>query len=163
MMDGEGTMALDNPLCHPARAITRRCTLTVAVFLAVPLSGCVLEETADEGAAGPEDLPQLVFLARGNEPFWNLRVFPDRLRYDALGQDPVEFNSPEHLSEPGTGIWTWSAEGDAGTISVTIEQRPCDDTMADVSYEYAASVRVGDRVVEGCAMKGGQENRRRSG
>jgi len=94
-----------------------------------------------EGAATPDGLELLVFLARGNEPFWNVRIYPDRLRYSALGEDPIEFLAPDDRSEPGTGRWIWSAEGDFGAFSVTIEHRPCDDTMADVSYEYAASVR----------------------
>ena len=153
------------------------------VASAVLLLGCTTEEAADEppksppvtsepqegvaeddqpegslqeGAAVPADLPQLVFLARGNEPFWNVRIFPDRLRYEALGEDPVEFTDPENLSDPGTGTWAWSAEGDAGVaISITIERRTCSDTMADVSYEYAASVSVSDRLLQGCAFKGG--------
>ena len=121
--------------------------------------GDAVEEAAPPGdaveeAATPDGLELLVFLARGNEPFWNVRIYPDRLRYSALGEDPIEFLAPDHLSEPGRGRWTWSAEGDSGAFSVTIEHRPCDDTMADVSYDYTASVRIDDRVVEGCAIKG---------
>jgi uncharacterized membrane protein len=108
-----------------------------------------------EGASGPADLPDLVFIALGNEPFWNVRVFRTRLRYEALGEEPVEFESPRNVSEPGSGRWTWTAETGTHTISVTIEERPCDDTMADVSHRYAASVRIGERSLVGCALRGG--------
>jgi uncharacterized membrane protein len=108
-----------------------------------------------EGAGGPADLPDLVFIALGNEPFWNVRVFRDRLRYEGLGEDPVEFESPRDVTEPGNGRWEWTAEAGAQTISVTIEERPCSDTMSDVSYRYASSVRFGERSLVGCALMGG--------
>ena len=108
-----------------------------------------------EGARGPADLPDLVFIALGNEPFWNVRVFRDRLRYEALGEEPVEFESPRNVTEPGSGRRAWTAETGAQVISVTIEERPCSDTMSDVSYQYAASVRIGERLLAGCALKGG--------
>jgi len=108
-----------------------------------------------EGARGPTDLADLVFIALGNEPFWNVRVFTDRLRYEALGGEPVVFESPGSVSEPGSGKWGWTAEAGVQAISVTIEERPCNDTMSDVSYQYAASVRFGERSLVGCAMKGG--------
>ena len=108
-----------------------------------------------EGAGGPADLPDLVFIALGNEPFWNVRVFRDRLRYEALGEEPVEFESPRKVTVPGSGRWAWTAETGAQVISVTIEERPCSDTMSDVSYQYAASVRIGERSLVGCALKGG--------
>jgi uncharacterized membrane protein len=108
-----------------------------------------------EGARGPADLADLVFIALGNEPFWNVRVFTDRLRYEALGGRPVVFESPGSVSEPGSGKWGWTAEAGAQAISVAIEERPCNDTMSDVCYQYAASVRFGERSLVGCAMKGG--------
>ena len=117
------------------------------------------EETAApaevEGARGPADLPDLVFIALGSEPFWNVRVFRDRLRYEALGEEPVEFESPRNVTEPGSGRRVWTAATGAQMISVTIEERPCSDTMSDVSYQYAASVRIGERSLVGCALKGG--------
>jgi uncharacterized membrane protein len=169
--------------CHPTSAIGQASTLPLHLFLAILLSGCAPNEVSDkdalpaeptptetapgdavegaappgdavEGAATPDGLELLVFLARGNEPFWNVRIYPDRLRFSALGEDPIEFLAPDDRSEPETGRWIWSAEGDSGAFSVTIEHRPCDDTMADVSYEYAANVRFQGRVVEGCAIKG---------
>ena len=141
---------------------------------AILLLGCTPEEAADQPAESPpvtaepqEDVSEgvaetarssrLLFLARGNEPFWGLRIFPERLRFNELGQVPIELADPKDLSEPETGTWTWSAEGEEVSISVTIERRPCDDTMADVSYEYAASVRIGDRTLQGCAIRGGSE------
>lgn len=108
-----------------------------------------------EGADGPADLADLVFIALGNEPFWNVRVFTDRLRYEALGGEPVVFESPSSVSKPGSGKWGWTAEAGAQAIWVAIEERPCNDTMSDVSYRYAASVRFGERSLVGCAMKGG--------
>ena len=96
----------------------------------------------------------LVFIALGNEPFWNVRVFTDRLRYEALGGEPVVFESPSSVSEPGSGKWGWSAEAGAQAISVAIEERPCNDTMSDVSYQYAASVRIGAALARGLCAEG---------
>lgn len=138
---------------HSTRATSQAFTLAVQLLLAILLSGCSPDDgtnrdalpaeatptdsapgnpvggaatpgDAVEGAAPPDGMELLVFLARGNEPFWSVRIYPDRLRYSALGEDPIEFLAPDDLSEPGTGRWIWSAEGDSGAFSVTIEHRP---------------------------------------
>jgi uncharacterized membrane protein len=108
-----------------------------------------------EGSRGPPDLPELVFFALGNEPFWNVRVFEDGLRYEALGEEPVLFASPRQVHKSGSGRWEWTAESGTRFISVTIEESPCSDTMSDVSYRYVASVRLGERSLAGCALAGG--------
>ncbi len=98
---------------------------------------------------------ELVFQALGNEPFWNVRVWPDRIRFEPMGEDAVTYPQLENLSEPGTGTWIFRGSGPAGEIEVVISNRPCSDTMSDEEYEYASSVRVGERTLEGCARKGG--------
>ena len=113
------------------------------------------EGSAPEGSAGPPDLQELVFYAQGNEPFWNLRVHADRIQLLRMGEDPVDFGSLEDASEPGTGTWVYLASGAAGEIQAIIEQRPCADTMADVTYEYSASVTIGEQTLDGCARSGG--------
>ena len=111
--------------------------------------------SAPEGSAGPPDLQELVFYAQGNEPFWNLRVYADRIQLLRMGEDPVDFGSLEDAFEPGTGTWVYLGSGAAGQIQAVIEQRPCADTMADVTYEYAASVTIGETKLVGCARSGG--------
>ncbi len=113
------------------------------------------EDSAPEGSAWPPDLQELVFYAQGNEPFWNLRVYADRIQLLRMGEDPVEFGSLEDISEPGTGTWVYLASGAAGEIQAVIEGRPCADTMADVTYDYAASVTIGEQTLDGCARSGG--------
>ena len=74
--------------------------IVVCALCLLASGSCGAEPPSEEveGARGPADLPDLVFIALGNEPFWNVRVFRDRLRYEALGEEPVEFESPRSVT-----------------------------------------------------------------
>jgi uncharacterized protein (DUF885 family)/membrane-bound inhibitor of C-type lysozyme len=92
------------------------------------------------------------FRGLGNEPGWTLELFsdgPSMLSTD-YGNRQVEFlaGGPEDLPESSGSVF----HGNSGETEVIVELRlgPCRDSMADAVYETAVTVRLGDRVLEGC-------------
>ncbi len=122
----------------------------------------------DEGAPGagaivpaPEgDPPQSVWdearrrgvrvRAVGNEPGWSLEIWPDgRLRflYD-YGQREIAADSSAVDERPAQTVYRAGA-GDR-TLTATIEENACTDTMSGEAFENIVTVVFGERTYRGC-------------
>jgi len=106
-----------------------------------------------EGApALPEEL---VYRAFGNEPFWNLDISEESIRFSLLGQPDLVFPyRPPIRSGAGVLFDSRTDTDPPHQIEIVIHEQQCNDTMADVAYEYTARVVVDGQDYFGCARRG---------
>ena len=90
--------------------------------------------------------------ARGNEPFWAVRIEGTRLTL-------LRPDKPETVSEaagarisPGVGSWDAKA-ADGRVMKVTLYVSPCSDGMSDLAYPMTAEVEADGETLRGCAAK----------
>src|SRR5690606_30302097 len=88
------------------------------------------------------------FRALGNEPAWNLEIFPDRLvMVTNLGADRAE------LVHGGPAVdgarTTYHAAGER-ELTAVLERRTCTDAMSGEAFEAAATVTFGGETFRGC-------------
>jgi putative lipoprotein len=89
------------------------------------------------------------FRALGNEPAWNLEIFPDRVAMVTnLGEDRTEL-AHDGPAVDGTRT-TYRATRDGRELTVVIERQPCTDTMSGEAFEAAATVTFGEETFRGC-------------
>ncbi len=139
----------------------RKLLLALAVVAVVP--GCAKNErarpaarptpAARPAAAAPDTV---AYMARGNEPFWAVCV-------TSAG---IVFSEPDHADgvhgayvaptrqSAGLVFRTVLDDSAATPLELTLDEKPCSDGMSDRAYSYAAVVRVGERVLHGCAERG---------
>ncbi len=106
--------------------------------------------------ASPEDarcenlLPEAEVEARGNEPFWIVRVTGEEAVWiTPEDQDGVTFpGGAWQATDPGRFVY------EARGLILTLEEEPCFDTMAGSRFPYTAEVeKEGTRYV-GCGLEG---------
>jgi uncharacterized membrane protein len=134
---------------------------TDRVRVAVVLEGARLLEVRHahpETQECRELLPDADVEARGNEPFWNLRVTGT----EALWRTPEEMEGITYHD----GEWGRSDDGEMSfearrdgvdgveylRLSVTAER--CMDSMAGSWFPFSAALELGGRSWEGCAVEG---------
>ncbi|HEY8615137.1 hypothetical protein [Phenylobacterium sp.] len=130
-------------------------------FAALALAACSEEPTQPPAAAPtvlaaapPEvrmDLSQPL-LARGNEPFWAVRIDGTKLTLQRPETPEKVFTAPGAQVTPGRASWTATA-ADGETLAVTLYVSDCNDGMSDLRYPMAAEVKVLDQTFSGCAAK----------
>jgi len=103
----------------------------------------------------PTPADQVMFRARGNEPFWSLEIGPAGLTYHALGEDALVFpySPPRHLH--GRLVWGATLPGppQRGLVAA-LQKKPCMDTMSGEKFAWTALVRIDGRPLNGCAHEG---------
>lgn len=112
-----------------------------------------LIRAASEGLGCRLELDGVLFIARGNEPFWHLQIREDGISMrsmDAPGE--IEFPAPRMSGQPPRVLL--EADGVEKAIRISLEQRRCVDSMSGARYAWAASVNIDDRQLEGCAAEG---------
>ena len=90
------------------------------------------------------------FRAVGNEPGWVLDLFEaDRIRfvYD-YGQQEAVVPAPEPTVAAEQTVY--HAETEAHTLTVTITETPCTDTMSGERFETTVTVELDGRAYRGC-------------
>lgn len=119
----------------------------------------------NEGPGCARQFGNAAFRAFGEEPFWSLAVFADRLEYSEIGADPLIY--PLDSDETG---FLWSESGgvltalvetedaERQTVLLELRSQPCQDTMAGNLYAWQAQLTVGVRSVVGCALSAAAVN-----
>jgi len=107
---------------------------------------------AAESHGCAEDLTGIAFRALGNEPFWGLHVSRDEIVFSMLGASDVTL--PRAVPRREEGSWIYEAEADAGSVSLTLEEASCSDTMVGTRYSWRAHVTLDGDTYEGCAWEG---------
>jgi uncharacterized membrane protein len=91
------------------------------------------------------------FRGLGNEPGWELVIWPDRMRlsYDyGNAEVQVPVTAPESLQD-GTGS-RFRGESDGQVLEVVLRPGPCHDSMSDQVFETRVSVSLDGRNFTGC-------------
>lgn len=91
--------------------------------------------------------PKIGFKATGNEPFWSVFIDFDndkRIQFGTISQGEFKLDLPLSKSEPmpeGKGMVYYANFGE-DEVYVEVLKKPCDDTMADLSFGYTVNVRA---------------------
>jgi len=90
--------------------------------------------------------------ARGNEPFWAVRI--EGTRFTLLRPDtpPVVYEAPGARISPGVAAWE-AKSADGRPLKLTLYVSPCSDGMSDFSYPMTSEVEVDGETLRGCAAK----------
>ncbi|MXO91904.1 hypothetical protein GRI41_13800 [Altererythrobacter aquaemixtae] len=84
----------------------------------------------------------------GNEPFWG---------GDAVGQE-LRYTTPENIDGDVIAVKRFAGLGGLGLsgelggkpFDMLVTDAPCDDTMADRSYPFTITLKIGEETREGC-------------
>lgn len=91
-------------------------------------------------------------LARGNEPFWSLKIDGTTFTLSRPGEADAVFTAPGAMIVPGKASWTAKA-ADGRTLTATLFVSDCSDGMSDMAYPMTAEVALGRDTLRGCAAK----------
>lgn len=116
------------------------------------MSGCITgrqTEHPEPSASAPPDTVE--FVAHGTEPFWSVSVTRAGIVFSEPGHTSVA-GAYEQPARRGAGLVFRTVLHDAAAtpLELTLEEGPCNDSMSNREYPYAAATRVGDRVLRGC-------------
>ena len=94
------------------------------------------------------------FRAVGNEPGWDLTIYRDSLILfnTNYGEDRYAFPNPTRDEDTSAQPYVQRGETDEHTIEVALSEGPCNDTMADASYETTVVVTLDDETYNGCGQ-----------
>ena len=141
----------------------------IAIAALIALSGCgqrtppesqsgTAEGSADSALAqGPPGQADIVIVALGNEPFWNVRVTAHDILYrDPEHQEGYRFPRVAAVEEDGARVFRTRRDiptGETGprTLELRIRQGPCSDGMSDREYSMTALLTIGEETHTGCA------------
>lgn len=140
------------------------------LLLALTLAACDNWKPAHKPPEAPTPAQEAVtqasdfskpILARGNEPFWSLKIDGVTFTLSRPGEPDVVFQAPGAQITPGKAIWTAKA-ADGRTLTATLFVSDCSDGMSEQQYPMTAEVALGDRTLRGCAGKASEMTSRPS-
>lgn len=91
-------------------------------------------------------------IARGNEPFWAVRMEGTKFTLVRPDHPEVTFEAPGAQITPGHGVWRAKA-ADGQAMTVTLYVSDCSDGMSDMKYPFVAEVEYAGQSLRGCAAK----------
>lgn len=134
----------------------------IVILAAVALTACqprVSNGTAAHAAAPPAAKPAGVatdfsqpMIARGNEPFWAVRIEGAKFTLQRPDQPDVAFEAPGARIVPGKGVWA-ARSADGKTLNLTLYVSDCSEGMSDLHYPFTAEVELAGQTLRGCAAK----------
>jgi uncharacterized membrane protein len=136
----------------------RRSIVLAALLLAACGSREPVNASADPNARPPPPAPTAAdfsqdMTARGNEPFWALKMQGTTFTLVRPGETDVVFQAPGATIVPGMGKWSARA-ADGRTLDVTLYVSDCSDGMSDQRYPMSAELTLANETtLSGCAAK----------
>lgn len=100
-------------------------------------------------AEGTEEAVQADFLARGNEPFWNLQIdFDQNMRFQAINE-PTELTMPlPQAQRKENDVLSYNISTAEGALQVTIVREDCQDSMSGEQFSHSVEVAAKDSKME---------------
>lgn len=113
--------------------------------------------TSGETSALPQSRPDAAgsFKLAGNEPFWSVRIGASGLTYTTPDY-PKGIAFPSTAPEAAGTTLRWVAltpPPEAHTLEVTLDAKPCQDTMADKTWSHTATVVFDGTRLSGCGER----------
>ncbi|HKQ57082.1 MAG TPA: hypothetical protein VJY35_04370 [Candidatus Eisenbacteria bacterium] len=130
--------------------------LALVALAAAFLGGCSPKQDTTSSIPPPAAAPDtVVWIARGNEPFWAVEVSPEGIVLREPDRpDGVRGAYTPPAIQGRTVVYRTVLVGDRDLpLELSIEEKACSDGMSDQGYAYTAVARVGDRVLSGCAER----------
>lgn len=94
--------------------------------------------------------PDVRWAVHGNEPFWGLLFTDGEAQWATPETPPVVFSTrPE-----GAGRYTLTGTDGAASMTVLIEEKTCDDSMADARWHATVTVEKDGLTFHGCGIAG---------
>ncbi len=91
------------------------------------------------------------FMAMGNEPGWTLEITGNSLLLVGdYGNSRYSIANAERQTDAQARTTVYHGADQGKAISVTLEAKSCNDTMADRSYETTVTARIGEQTLYGC-------------
>lgn len=92
--------------------------------------------------------------AIGTEPFWNLTIDGERVGFSEPDRPEPRIGKAVRAASSGMAL-SLAGTLDGEPIGIEIAAGPCSDGMSDRSYPYQVSVKLGVRLLSGCAFEQG--------
>lgn len=102
-------------------------------------------------ARGPLDSIH-AFTARGNEPFWLVRVDGGTLNYSTPELQPGKTLQAQRVGD-ASGVTLSGLDG-GQPFTLRITDAPCQDSMSGQAFEFTATFQHGGQSMTGCARQG---------
>lgn len=125
-------------------AMRRLLIASLSVSTALLTAQAPLAQTAD--AAKAPDAKALSVTARGNEPFWTVKLGDGRMVFTPMDGAAVDVALPAAEAVEGDG-----ARYAAADLTVTLTPMLCRDSMAGMPHPLTATVETGGKSLQGCA------------
>ncbi len=91
------------------------------------------------------------FMAKGNEPGWSLEITDNTLvLVSDYGNKQYRIDNAQRKTDEQARTTVYQGSDGETDISVTLELKPCSDTMVDSSYETTVTAQVGEQTLRGC-------------
>jgi Predicted membrane protein len=88
----------------------------------------------------------------GTEPFWGGSIAKDKLTY-TTPENP-KGNVIQVSRFAGRGGLSYSGELNGSALTLAVTPGTCSDGMSDRAYPFAATLRIGEKLRQGCAWTG---------
>lgn len=123
-----------------------------ALVVMLYMWGCAGAKEAEPPEPTASTQPDTVeFVAHGTEPFWSVDVRRAGIVFSEPGHTGVAGPYEQPARRGAALVFRTVLHDTAATpLELTLEAGPCNDSMSDREYAYAAVVRVGGRVLRGC-------------
>ena len=83
----------------------------------------------------------VMFYATGNEPFWSLKIMNDlSLVFETMNGVSLTTGKANESKAMDANVKRYDASSDAGSLSVSVYEEDCDDTMSDEKFRYKVRV-----------------------
>jgi heat shock protein HslJ len=100
--------------------------------------------------ASAQEMPRDV-TASGNEPFWRVVIEAGDFTLTRPDFQPLILSVTERRTQAdGTFVIVSASSSPALRAVLSLGPGPCNDTMADQTYPFTATVALGDNVLTGC-------------
>lgn len=100
---------------------------------------------ADETSLqAPGNSETILFRGHGNEPFWNVNFYPDRIVLKEMNEPDNDLVVPLAPADRAAdaNVRRYRAKWEGNTLTATVSPGNCDDTMADTSYTHTLRLLV---------------------
>ncbi|MGV8940907.1 MAG: COG3650 family protein [Lysobacter sp.] len=123
-----------------------------ATTVSAAVDGSTDPVASDTVTAGAQDAPFRQFHARGNEPFWSVRVDGTELVWTTPEMQPGKPLVAER-SVSAEDFRFIGSDGDKAFV-LEIHRTPCKDSMSGQSFGFTASFTYHGEKMSGCASAG---------
>ncbi|HKE94115.1 MAG TPA: hypothetical protein VKB34_07400, partial [Povalibacter sp.] len=114
--------------------------------------------SVSEGRGCEQPAPDFVVTARGNEPFWAVKVTDTSMIW-RQPQEPQETVFTDLKSEDAEGTVSYTASAQGRTLKLLVDLQPCRDTMSGEFFAFTSRAELDGKEFKGCARVGKQGDR----